>query len=168
VATLDSPFVHATALHAEGQVHLARRDLPAAFDALRRAWQRWRDLGTPYEAARTRVALGLACRASGDDETAAMELDAARLAFSNLGAGPDLAFVERALTPQAAGAPGGLSAREIEVLALVAVGHTNREIAAALIVSEHTVARHVQNIFTKLGVSTRTAAAAIAHKHNLV
>ncbi|MGH9136937.1 MAG: response regulator transcription factor, partial [Acidimicrobiales bacterium] len=116
----------------------------------------------------TRVTLGLACRASGDEETAAMELDAARLAFSNLGAGPDLANVERAIAPQPAGQPGGLSTREVEVLALVAAGHTNREIAAALIVSEHTVARHIQNIFTKLGVSTRTAAAAMAHRHDLV
>jgi DNA-binding NarL/FixJ family response regulator len=96
-----------------------------------------------------------------------MELDAARLAFSNLGAGPDLAFVERAITPQAADTAGGLSAREVEVLSLVAAGHTNREIAVALIVSEHTVARHVQNIFTKLGVSYRTAAAAVAYRHDL-
>lgn len=167
-SALDAPFARAAALHAEGQVHLARRDLPAAFDTLRRAWRLWRDIATPYEAAKTRVTLALACRASGDDETAAMELDAARLAFSNLGAGPDVAHVERALTPQADHAPGGLSAREVEVLALVAAGHTNREIAAALIVSEHTVARHVQNIFTKLGVSTRTAAAAVAHRHHLV
>jgi DNA-binding CsgD family transcriptional regulator len=167
-SALDAPFTRAAALHAEGQVHLARRDLPAAFDALRRAWRLWRELATPYEAAKTRVTLALACRASGDDETAAMELDAARLAFANLGAGPDVAHVERALAPQAGRAPGGLSAREVEVLALVAAGHTNREIAAALIVSEHTVARHVQNIFTKLGVSTRTAAAAVAHRHHLV
>jgi DNA-binding CsgD family transcriptional regulator len=166
-ATLGAPFARATALHADGQVQLARRDLPAAFDALRRAWRLWQELATPYESARTRVALARACRASGDDDTAAMELDAARLAFSSLGAGPDLADVERAVTRQSVAAPAGLSAREVEVLALVAAGHTNREIAAALIVSEHTVARHVQNIFTKLGVSTRTAAAAVAHRHGL-
>ncbi|MGH9136169.1 MAG: DNA-binding response regulator, partial [Acidimicrobiales bacterium] len=93
-ATVDVPFVRATALHAEGQVRLARQDVSAALDVLRRAWRLWRDLAAPYEAARTRVTLGLACRASGDEETAAMELDAARLAFSNLGAGPDLANVE--------------------------------------------------------------------------
>jgi DNA-binding CsgD family transcriptional regulator/tetratricopeptide (TPR) repeat protein len=169
-ATLDAPFVRATKLHADGQVQITKGELSAAFGSLRRAWRLWQELATPYNAARTRVALGLACQASGDDETAAMELDAARLAFSALGAGPDLARVEHVVSPSAAAAaiPGGLSAREVEVLTLVAAGHTNREIAAALIVSEHTVARHVQNIFTKLGVSTRTAAAAVAHKHGLV
>ena len=54
------------------------------------------------------------------------------------------------------------------MLGLIADGHTNREIAAALIVSEHTVARHVQNIFTKLDVSSRTAAVAFAHHHGLL
>ena len=97
-----------------------------------------------------------------------MELDAARLAFSSLGAGPDLASVEQASLPQASGVPAGLSTREVEVLLLVAAGHTNREIAAMLIVSEHSVARHVLIIFTKLGVNTRTAAAAVAHRHGLV
>jgi DNA-binding CsgD family transcriptional regulator len=166
-ARLDVPFVRATSLHADGQVQVARRDLPTAFDSLRRAWRLWRDLATPYEAAKTRAALGLACRAVGDDEAADMELDAARLAFSNLGAGPDLASIERACLPQTRGGPAGLSRREVEVLRLVAAGHTNREIAAMLIVSEHTVARHVQNMFTKLGVNTRTAAAAVAHRHGL-
>lgn len=165
---LDAPFARAASLHADGQVHVAQHDLPTAFNSLRRAWRLWRDLATPYEAARTRAALGLACRAAGDDEAAEMELDAARLAFSSLGAGPDLASVEQASLPQASGVPAGLSTREVEVLLLVAAGHTNREIAAMLIVSEHTVARHVQNIFTKLGVNTRTAAAAVAHRHGLV
>jgi DNA-binding CsgD family transcriptional regulator len=169
-ATLDAPFARAATLHADGQVQLARGELSAAFGSLRRAWRLWRELAAPYHAARTRVALGLACQASGDDETAAMELDAARLAFSALGAGPDLARVEHVVSPSeaAVAVPSGLSERELEVLTLVAAGHTNREIAAALIVSEHTVARHVQNIFTKLGVNTRTAAAAVAHRHGLV
>jgi DNA-binding CsgD family transcriptional regulator len=165
-ATLDVPFVRATSLHADGQVGVARRDLPAAFNSLRRAWRLWRDLATPYEAAKTRAALGLACRAAGDKEAAEMEFDAARLAFSNLGAGPDLASVERGYLAPTAG-PAGLSAREVEVLRLVAAGHTNKEIAATLVVSEHTVARHVQNILTKLGVNTRTAAAATAQRQGL-
>ena len=167
-ATLDVPFVRATSLHADGRVSVTRGDLPAAFDSLRRAWRLWGDLATPYEAAKTRAALGQACRAAGDDEAADMEFDAARLAFSSLGAGPDLATVEGALQPSTRAAPAGLSSREVEVLRLVAAGHTNREIAATLIVSEHTVARHVQNMFTKLGVNTRTAAAAVAHRHGLV
>ena len=61
--------------------------------------------------------------------------------------------------------PHGLSARELEVLRLVAAGKTNRQIAAELVVSEHTVARHLQNIFAKLGVSSRTAATAFAFEH---
>jgi DNA-binding CsgD family transcriptional regulator/tetratricopeptide (TPR) repeat protein len=164
-ARLDVPFATATALHADGQVRVAKGELPAAFESLRRAWRIWRDLGTPYEAARTRLALSRACHAAGDDEAAAMELDAARLAFAGLGAGPDLARAELAATPIGTDPMGGLLSREHDVLALVAAGHTNREIAATLIVSEHTVARHVQNIFNKLGVNTRTAAAVLAHKH---
>jgi DNA-binding NarL/FixJ family response regulator len=62
----------------------------------------------------------------------------------------------------------GLSARERQVLSLIAAGKTNREIAAELGISEHTVARHVSNIFTKIGVSTRTAASAFAFEHGLV
>ena len=81
---------------------------------------------------------------------------------------PDLARVS-SLTPSAARSDThGLSERELEVLRLVAAGKTNREIAAALVVSQHTVARHVQNIFGKLGVSSRTAATAFAFEHELV
>jgi DNA-binding NarL/FixJ family response regulator len=95
-----------------------------------------------------------------------MELDAARSAFERLGAAPDLARVESLEAPT----PGthGLTGRELEVLRLVAAGHTNRAIAAELVISEHTVARHVQNIFAKLGLSSRTAASAFAYEHDLV
>jgi DNA-binding NarL/FixJ family response regulator len=108
--------------------------------------------------------VGLACRELGDNDTAAMELEAARGAFEELGAAPDLAR----LGSLAGAAPHGLSARELEVLRHVAAGKTNREIASELVVSEHTVARHMQNIFAKLGVSSRTAATAFAFEHRLV
>ena len=154
--------------HATGAVLLGEGDARAALVVLRRAWAAWRELDAPYEAARVRVLIGLACRELGDCDTATMELDAARSVFRQLGAAPDVARVE-ALSPAAGPeAPMGLTGREVEVLALVATGKTNREIAAALVISEHTVARHVQNILAKLGVSSRTAASAFAFEHDLV
>ena len=115
-----------------------------------------------------RVLLGLACRAVGDADTAAMELDAARLAFASLGAANDVARVEQLLRGEPTKRPAGLDRRELEVLVLVARGSTNRAIAAELVISEHTVARHIQNIFTKLGVNSRTAASSFAHEHHLL
>jgi DNA-binding NarL/FixJ family response regulator len=121
----------------------------------------------PYEAARARVLVGLACRRLGDEDTAAMELDAARRVFQDLGAAPDLARVERLDRPAVPGAAGGLTAREVEVLRLVAAGKSNRAVAAELFLSEKTVERHVSNILTKLGVGSRTAAAAYAFEHGI-
>jgi DNA-binding NarL/FixJ family response regulator len=122
----------------------------------------------PYEAARARVLSGLACRQLGDEEGAEMELDAARWAFEQLGAVPDLARAQALSRKVAARPAGGLTARELDVLRLVATGKTNRSIAADLFLSEKTVARHVSNIFTKLGVSTRAAATAYAYEHELL
>ena len=128
----------------------------------------WQELEAPYEAARARVLIASACRALGDADSAVLELEAARGAFEQLGASPDIARID-ALTGRAAPRDAhGLSPRELEVLRLVAAGKSNREIAATLVVSEHTVARHMQNILTKLGVSSRTAAAAFAFEQNLV
>ena len=128
----------------------------------------WQDLEAPYEAARARMLVGLACRALGDDDTAAMELDAARGVFAELGAAPDLARLE-ALAPDGPSFDThGLTPRELEVLRLVATGATNKAIAAELVVSERTVDRHVSNIFTKLGVSSRAAATAYAYENKLV
>ncbi len=112
--------------------------------------------------------VGLACRALGDEDGAVLELDAARGVFEELGAAPDLALVDSLSPAVIRGATHGLSERELEVLRLVAAGKTNREIASALVLSQHTVARHVQNIFGKLGVSSRTAATAFAFEHELV
>jgi DNA-binding CsgD family transcriptional regulator len=165
---LGAPLLHAMSGHATGAVLLGEGDAGAALTVLRRACAVWRDLEAPYEAARVRVLIGLASRELGDRDTATMELDAARAVFEQLGAAPDVARVgalSRAAGPRA---PMGLSPRELEVLALVARGKSNREIAAALVISEHTVARHVQNILAKLGVSSRTAASAFAFEHDLV
>ena len=121
-----------------------------------------------YEAARTRVLLGTACRHLGDDDAAALELDAARAIFEELGARPDLARVESLMASARSKAAYGLSPRELEVLRHVAVGKTNKEIATELVLSDRTIDRHVSNIFAKLGVSTRAAATAFAHEHQLV
>ena len=154
--------------HARGAVELAHGDAGTALGPLRQASQAWRDLQAPYEAAHARVLLGLACRAVGDDDAFELELGAARETFDELGAAPDVAWVD-SLTGRAEPADAhGLTPRELEVLRLVATGKSNREIAATLVISEHTVARHVQNIFTKLGVPSRTAAGAFAFEHDLV
>jgi DNA-binding CsgD family transcriptional regulator len=163
----SDPLV-ASAAQAEGAVRLAEGDVDAALTATRRAWNLWAELKAPYEAARARVLVGLACRGLGDEDTAALELEGARQAFIELWAAPDLASL-RSLTGQPEpGDTSGLTARELEVLRLVAAGRSNREIAAALTISEHTAARHLQNIFAKLRVSSRTAASAFAFEHHLV
>jgi len=107
------------------------------------------------------------CRALGDDDTATIEFEAARVTFEHLGAAPDLERL-RALVGAADAIPGGLTAREVEVLVQAARGRSNREIASELVIAERTVARHMSNIFTKLGVSSRTAASAFAHENDLV
>jgi DNA-binding NarL/FixJ family response regulator len=165
---LDAPLLHAHATHAQGAVLLARGDARGALAALRRAWSAWQELEAPHEAASTRALIGLACRGLGDEEGAAMELDAARWAFQELGAAPDVARVDALSRRVSTQAAGGLTARELEVLRLVAAGKTNRTIATDLFLSEKTVARHVSNIFAKLRVSSRAAATAHAYEHDLV
>lgn len=164
---VDAPFLHAIAAHAEGSTLLAEGDVPAALAALRRAVADWRTLEMPYESARTRVQIGLAYRALGDHDSAALEFDSAREIFDRLGARPDMVSVT-ALVKAAARPDGPLTRRECEVLRLVAAGNTNRGIATQLVLSEYTVARHLQNIFAKLGLSSRAAATAYAYEHRLI
>jgi DNA-binding CsgD family transcriptional regulator len=161
---VGAPLLEAMAVHATGAVRVAGHD-PDAADVLRRAWRAWQDLDAPYEAARVRVLMGLACRQARDPDSADMEFDAALLVFEQLGA---LADVKRVRALSRAGGAGPLTAREVQVLRLVATGRTNRAVAAELFLSEKTVARHVSNIFTKLSVSSRAAATAYAYEHGLV
>ena len=163
VALLD-----AMAAHARGAVDLEAGAVEAAATALRRAQRLWEELEAPYETARTRELVGVACRALGDEESAALELEAARATFLELGAAADLARVDAGTGAGSEPDAHGLTAREIEVLRLVAGGSSNREVADALVVSEHTIARHLQNIYAKLGVSSRTAASAFAFSKKLV
>jgi ATP/maltotriose-dependent transcriptional regulator MalT len=160
-------MLEAMAANARGAVELAGGDAGAALVALRRASRAWQELAAPYEAACARVLVALACRSLGDSDAVSLELEAAREAFERLGAQPDVAWVESLAGAPEARERFGLTARELEVLRLVAAGRTNREVADELVISEHTVARHVQNIFAKLGVSSRTAAGAFAHSHGL-
>jgi DNA-binding NarL/FixJ family response regulator len=112
--------------------------------------------------------MGVACRLLGDHDTGQMHLDAACNVFRDLGALPDLTRTEKLTLKTAPGARGLLTPRELEVLRLVSLGKTNRAVAAELFLSEKTVARHVSNILTKLGLSSRSAATAYAYEHGLV
>ncbi len=164
---LDAPLLHALAAHADGAVLVVESDARAGLSKLREASVVWRQLDAPHEAARVRVLMGLARRALGDDAGADMEFEAAREDFEQLGAEPDLARLKEIYGPKAPKTSGGLSPREVEVLRLVATGRTNRAIASELVLSEKTVARHISNIFTKLGISSRAAATAYAYENGL-
>jgi DNA-binding CsgD family transcriptional regulator len=167
-ALYESAVLGAICAQARGAVALAQDESHGAHLALREAWQVWQELEAPYEAARVRVLLGLACRALGDEDTAALELEAAQSVFGQLGAAPDLSRVNSLIEGAASVGDHGLTPRELEVLRLLAAGRTNKAIATELVLSERTVERHVSNIFTKLGVSSRTAATAYAYKQQLV
>ncbi len=159
----DVGVLGAIVAQARGTVDLAAGDAGAALLALRRAWRVWEEIGAPYEAARVRAQIGAACLVLGDAEAAALELEAARDALVELGATPDVARLAGGTREL-----HGLTARELQVLRLVADGRTNKAIAAELVLSERTVDRHVSNIFAKLAVSSRAAATARAYEQRLV
>jgi DNA-binding CsgD family transcriptional regulator len=153
------------ACHARGALLLAEGKPAAALPVLRDACRAWSEVCAPYDCARVRVLLVRTYRLLDDADAAARELDAAIGTFERLGAAADL---ERALSLRGGRAlPRGLTAREAEVLGLVAEGRSNKAIARELALSDRTVARHLANIFGKLGVSSRTSAAAFAFEHGL-
>jgi DNA-binding CsgD family transcriptional regulator len=164
---LGTPMVDAYAAQADAEVELAAGDPVGALRNGRRAWRLWHELDAPYLGARSRMVVGEACRVLGDEDAAMMEVEAARSAFQRLDARLDLLRATALLGPKPAGDAGPLSTREREVIRLVAAGHTNRQIAIELTLSEKTVARHLSNIFAKIDVTTRTAAAAYAFSHDL-
>ena len=164
-ANYGTSGLEAAALHWRGAVAVEEGHPDEALPALRAACQRWHQVHAPYDAARSCVLLGRSYLALGDRDAATAELASARETFERLGATVDMRAVTD-LTGQRS-LPGGLTDREAEVLALVASGKTNREVADELVLSEKTIARHLSNIFAKLDVSTRTEAAAFAFEHGL-
>jgi DNA-binding NarL/FixJ family response regulator len=164
----DATLLGALAAYAAAAVLVNEGDARGAIAAARRAWLLFQEVEAPYHAARARVLIGCAARAQGDHDAAAMELDAARWIFEQLGAAPDVARVDELTRDPTAQKAGGLTAREAQVLRLVAQGKTNKAIADELFISEKTVHRHVSNIFLKLDLSTRAAATAYAYQHGLV
>lgn len=157
--------LQAMAAYAAARVELEAGDAAGALPYLRKAATLWHGMDSPYEVARVRVQVARALRALGDDDSASGELTAAVATFRDLGTRPAQEQAAALLEP--ARLPGGLTAREAEVLRLVAAGRSNAQIAAELVLSEKTVARHLSNIFGKLDVGSRTAAAAYAFEHRL-
>ena len=165
-AHVGTDTLQAFAAFASGRVALATGDAAGALPYLRKARQLWAQARRPYEDARVRLETGRALIVVGDEQSARRELEAAHAAFRELGATPAADEAERLLRP--GGYPAGLTGREVEVLRLVASGRSNSQIADELVLSEKTVARHLSNIFAKLDVGSRTAAAAYAFEHHLV
>jgi DNA-binding CsgD family transcriptional regulator/tetratricopeptide (TPR) repeat protein len=153
---------------ARGSVALARGEAATALTSLRGAFNTWREMDMPYEAARTRELMAQACRALGDEDGARLDLDAARSVFAQLGARPDVERIDLMMQVAPTQSVAGLTPRELEVLRLVAAGNTNRQIADTLVLSEKTVARHIANIFGRLDISSRSAATAYAYEHGLL
>lgn len=175
-AAIDMPMLHALADQSQAALLLHDGDAAAALGLARRAFSRWTSLDAPFEAARCRALLASVCAALGDEESARLERAAARAVFAELGAAPALSELEQSAPPPDARAEavpasandgGPLTIREAEVLRLVSAGLSNRGIAAELFISEKTVARHLSNIFTKLGLTSRSAATAYAYQHGL-
>jgi ATP/maltotriose-dependent transcriptional regulator MalT len=159
----------AMAAHARGSVSLAEGDARSALEPLRHSFEIWQRLGAPYLAARVRVLIAQACREVRDDDGCRLECEAAAAVFRQVGAAPDLARIEAAKSGwRTAGRPHRLTARELQVLRLIAAGKTNKTIGTELFLSEKTIDRHVSNIFDKLDVSSRAAATAFAYEHGLI
>jgi ATP/maltotriose-dependent transcriptional regulator MalT len=163
--TYDSQWLQATARSTRGRFELATAEPSVACATLQDAIARWEALEVPYEIATMRTLLGHALRQRGDDAAAADCFAEAVRLFEQIGARLDARLVFDDAKPAR---PAGLTDREVDVLRLIAAGRTNNEIAAELYLSAKTVSRHVSNIFTKIGVTSRSGATAFAFEHELV
>jgi ATP/maltotriose-dependent transcriptional regulator MalT len=165
---IGAPLLSAASAHATGAVRLTEGDVAGAATLFGQASEIWRELEMPYDEARTHVLMAAVCERRSDVEGQRLEVEAAQRLFKQLEiefSGPHPGAPPK---PVAAGHAGALSEREMQVLRLLASGKTNRAIAEELFISEKTVARHVSNIFDKLGVSTRSAATAWAYQRHFV
>jgi DNA-binding CsgD family transcriptional regulator len=164
--TLRTSGLTAMATSARGAVVLAAGEADDALGVLRDACRQWYELGAGYDAARVCVLLARAYAALDDKTSAGAEFERAEDVFTRLGAAPALAGLTELRGDRPT--PGGLTGRELEVLRLVAAGWSNLRIAEELFISDRTVARHLSNIFRKLGVASRTQAARFALDAGLV
>ncbi len=160
-----TPLLVAVAALGDARVLLAEGDAADALETVETARSGWFALDAPYEVARCRVLAGRILHELGRLDAATAELEAARATFLELGARSGLAELYL-LTGERP--PGALTDREVEVLRLVSTGLTNRGVATRLSLSEKTVARHLSNIFGKLGLSSRSAATAYAYENGLL
>jgi DNA-binding CsgD family transcriptional regulator len=160
---IGTPLLRASAAHARAAMLIADGDVAAAAAPL---LDLWRELEMPFEEAGTRVLMARVAEGRGDQDARRFEIDSAQRLFARLKAQPSLARIASSHARQEPA--GGLSAREVQVLRELAAGKTNRAIAGRLFISEKTVARHVSNIFNKIGVSSRSAATAWAYQRSLV
>jgi DNA-binding CsgD family transcriptional regulator len=160
--------LRAMAAHARGGVELAEARARDALSTLRHACDLWQQGEVPYETARVRLLIALACRELEDGESADLEFDAAKALFEGLGAAPDVARLDALRNRATQADRHGLTPRELQVLRRIAAGKTNKAIATELLVSERTIDRHVSNIFAKLGVTSRAAATADAYRRKLL
>jgi DNA-binding CsgD family transcriptional regulator len=171
--TAQTGPLHAAVLGGEGAIAAAAGDHDAARRAFEDALDLLAEIRTPFEAAQVRLDLATTLLALDREDAARREIEAALTAFRGLGAAVEAARAEamlrRVRTPDATqdGPLSALSKRELEVLALLPAGLTNHQIAQRLVLSEHTVNRHVANILRKLSVPSRAAAASVAARHGL-
>jgi LuxR family transcriptional regulator, maltose regulon positive regulatory protein len=172
---IATPSLQAVASHVEGVVAAAHTD----YDEARRRFEDAVDLfdagGARYEAARSRLGLANALAAVERPDAAVREAQAALTILEQIGADREreratalLRHLKVATPERAENAAAGLTRREMEVLRLVAQGLSDKEVAAGLGLSEHTVHRHIANVLNKLDVPSRAAAVAQAAQHGLL
>ncbi|MGP4032181.1 LuxR C-terminal-related transcriptional regulator [Pseudarthrobacter sp. 1C304] len=144
---------------------IAQAQYAGALPVLEAVVRDYRSLHARHDTARAYEMLAQAHRGLGQSSVAAADSATALAIYRELGALPDVQRLDGG--PPTGRLPGGLTEREADVLAFTAAGASNKQTAEALFISQKTVGRHLANIFAKIGVSSRTAAAAWAHEHGL-